>query len=123
MNQAQAQSLRSKLISKSYVVEGWITDHYESWPKPIRDWWDQVDEPVVARQLCSIFGHVPERDHCGMPEHDCCAWCQKLMPFQAGDVPGRLLKRLHWLLKDPELSAQITEKLGEDGLTWKGPGG
>lgn len=36
--------------------------------------------------MCRLFGHDPERDHCGMPEHDCCLWCQKLMPFQA---PGR----------------------------------
>lgn len=114
--------LRSRLIGKSYQVENWVTDRYEGWPKPVRDWWDDRDEGILVRRLCSVFGHEPEWDQCGIPEHDCCAWCQKLLPYQGRDVPDRLLKRLHWYLNDPELSAKITEKLGENGLNLRSRG-
>lgn len=30
--------------------------------------------------LCKIYGHEPERDQCGIPEHDFCGWCNRPMP-------------------------------------------
>lgn len=30
--------------------------------------------------LCKIYGHEPERDQCGIPEHDFCGWCNRSMP-------------------------------------------
>lgn len=32
---------------------------------------------------CKLAGHQPERDQCGIPEHDACTWCRKHMPNQA----------------------------------------
>ena len=108
--------LHSKLMLKAYRVENWITDRYERWPKPVREWWDKTDDGTFARLLCGVLGHEAEKDHCGIPEHDCCSWCHERMPFQAGDVPERLLRRLHWYLDSPTLSKMVNEKLGENGL-------
>jgi hypothetical protein len=39
----------------------------------------------AARELCDVTGHAPERDQCGIPEHDFCMWCQTRLPGAAGD--------------------------------------
>lgn len=33
--------------------------------------------------MCEQLGHVPTVDHCGLPEHDHCLWCQYPMPNRA----------------------------------------
>ena len=35
------------------------------------------------RKVCLIIGHNPTMDHCGIPAHDYCSSCGKLMPNQA----------------------------------------
>lgn len=56
-------------------------------PEPTRDkisyWLDEHVVDHVARVLCRLTGHIPTVDHCGMPEHDYCEGCQKLMPGMA----------------------------------------
>jgi hypothetical protein len=37
-------------------------------------------EKNIAKVLCRIYGHRPERDQCGRPEHDFCLICNKLIP-------------------------------------------
>ena len=32
--------------------------------------------------LCLIVGHSPIADQCGIPDHDYCAYCMKVMPGQ-----------------------------------------
>jgi hypothetical protein len=117
--------LRLALIRRVYRLDDWVMDRYEKWPRRLREAYDErFDEQRVAQALCAVLGHEPETDQCLLPEHDHCAWCARLMPFQAANVPGRLLRRLHYRLDDPELSAKITEKLGEDGLylRWRAHG-
>lgn len=47
------------------------------------DWWEALTTSF-ATLPCTWFGlHVPARDHCDMPEHDSCAWCQHPMPGMA----------------------------------------
>lgn len=108
--------LHRTLMHRLYQVDNWALGRYEKWPQPFRGAYDRFDERWVAQVLCGVLGHEPEADQCGMPEHDMCSWCLCLLPFQADNVPRRLLRRLHYRLDDPELSARITEKLGEDGL-------
>ena len=57
----------------------WRDDHPEL-VQPLVNW---LTEPV-SRALCAKYGHLPERDHCGLPEHDFCLWCNKRMPGAAG---------------------------------------
>lgn len=38
---------------------------------------------ALARTCCFLVGHEPERDMCGKPEHDYCAWCLKPQPGRA----------------------------------------
>lgn len=51
------------------------------------DWVSDALDSVVVRPskwvLCQIYGHEPERDQCGMPEHDFCLWCNRSMPYMA----------------------------------------
>ena len=38
----------------------------------------------ATRICCAIWGHQPERDQCGIPDHDFCLWCLRRMPGAAG---------------------------------------
>lgn len=44
-----------------------------------KDWVERLHYPL-QRAICTIHGHVPERDQCMRPEHDFCLWCHKSMP-------------------------------------------
>lgn len=74
-----------------FIVEYAISECYEEipyqrgWP----DWtyapqWGVLDR--IGRVSCSVFGHDPTSDHCGMPAHDYCQVCQTLTP---GAAPRR----------------------------------
>lgn len=54
-------------------------------PQPL--WWYLVVD-VATWIACKAAGHEPERDPCGDPDHDHCAWCKKSMPNQAGPMPS-----------------------------------
>jgi hypothetical protein len=45
---------------------------------------DAVEEACkqLDKALCEIIGHEPTRDHCGIPEHDFCLWCNTPLPGQ-----------------------------------------
>ena len=45
-------------------------------------------EPA-AKLICRIWGHVPTRDHCGLPAHDYCLGCNE-------PTPGQAQHRAHW---------------------------
>ena len=54
------------------------------------NWWLWNDTPdwfadhfgyQIESVLCFFYGHNPIPDQCGMPEHDLCVFCNKLMPF------------------------------------------
>lgn len=36
-----------------------------------------------GRAVCAVVGHQPTQDHCGIPDHDHCLWCQARTPGQA----------------------------------------
>lgn len=42
----------------------------------------------VHKIIC-LTGHEPQRDQCGRPEHDHCAWCGKMMPLACGPREDR----------------------------------
>lgn len=50
----------------------WSWDHGPTW---LHD--------AVAWTCCKIWGHQVYQDHCGLPEHDSCSWCNKVMPGMA----------------------------------------
>ncbi|HEY6018638.1 MAG TPA: hypothetical protein VIY48_01745 [Candidatus Paceibacterota bacterium] len=54
----------------------WLMFKFEDnkWWAP---WWL---EGLLQKTLCFLTGHTPERDQCGIPDHDYCLWCQKSMP-------------------------------------------
>lgn len=54
----------------------WLWDGWPLW-KP--EWLISA----VAWCLCRALGHEPIADQCGLPAHDFCVWCMKLMPFAA----------------------------------------
>lgn len=37
----------------------------------------------VRATFCAAFGHRPEQDQCGKPEHDFCLTCGKGLPGEA----------------------------------------
>jgi len=41
-----------------------------------------VTDPL-AKEVCKHWGHVPTRDHCGLPKHDYCLGCGTPTPGQA----------------------------------------
>ena len=46
-------------------------------------WFKDVDSEIVTylmKAFCDLIEHEPERDQCGIPEHDYCYWCRKSMP-------------------------------------------
>lgn len=49
---------------------------------PIRVYRSPI-EMWFRRALCAMFGHEPDMDHCGRPEHDFCWSCNKPMPGMA----------------------------------------
>lgn len=34
----------------------------------------------TMKLFCIMVGHEPIHDHCGMPKHDYCIYCHKMMP-------------------------------------------
>ena len=56
-------------------IRRWFMFHLDVYPNPIY----LLSDPI-QKAMCVLTGHVPERDHCGRPEHDFCCWCQKAMP-------------------------------------------
>jgi hypothetical protein len=46
-------------------------------------WWANPAQIAVKWVLCKVTGHMPVRDHCGKPEHDVCARCQRSTPHLA----------------------------------------
>ncbi len=48
-----------------------------------------------AQDVCAVVGHEPIQDHCGMPEHDLCAWCRAGTPGQAPRVTASKLGGEH----------------------------
>lgn len=81
-------SIRS-LRTRIKVWEGdWIADTTP--PSKDKPWrWavlqfvsDRMQDPLVSL-CCWFIGHQPEMDHCGIPEHDYCIYCQESTPGQA----------------------------------------
>lgn len=48
-------------------------------------WEDRTAVPFAFAQrvVCRLLGHAPAADHCGIPDHDCCAFCGVSTPGQA----------------------------------------
>jgi len=62
----------------------WFEHRYDQFEKSTRT----VDSlgwiyDRIQSTICFFFGHSPEADQCGRPEHDFCLWCMKLTPNQA----------------------------------------
>jgi hypothetical protein len=38
---------------------------------------------TTQRIMCTLLGHIPVRDNCGIPEHDCCGYCMASTPGKA----------------------------------------
>lgn len=58
-------------------IRYWLTE-------PLEDAIDRwVTRPIMDHVLPRICAHEPVMDHCGIPEHDLCRACQKVMPHQA----------------------------------------
>jgi hypothetical protein len=49
------------------------------------DYLDAFSKKLKAA-FCAQLGHKPTIDHCGLPEHDYCAYCLELTPGQAKRV-------------------------------------
>jgi hypothetical protein len=50
----------------------WAWTFHDRLPGSLDRWWQWIG--------CKLLGHVPIPDHCNIPEHDYCAWCQLPMP-------------------------------------------
>lgn len=62
----------------------WLWRHQEGWPDRLLD--NGVFNWATDRFAdlgCWFAGHDPVPDQCGIPEHDFCAWCMRLLPGQA----------------------------------------
>lgn len=78
----------ARLSHRIYTANDWI---YERITKdlPDTDWrsrvWERLPESAkgVHRLVCRVVGHSPTPDHCGMPAHDYCEWCEVRTPHQA----------------------------------------
>lgn len=44
--------------------------------------------PALSWVTCRIWGHDPQSDQCGNPEHDFCSWCLKWLPNSAPRRPA-----------------------------------
>lgn len=55
-----------------------------------------------AKELtCDLLGgHEGTSDHCGMPHHDFCLFCQKRLPFQGESVEQRIMRLVGKLLEE-----------------------
>jgi hypothetical protein len=84
-----------------YLIKGgwtdwrWFDRYYDRHPKPavwimdhVGDWIELHVADKVAAWLCRRYGHLPEVDHCGLPEHDFCTGCNALTPGMAYRDPG-----------------------------------
>jgi len=79
---------------KWYDSQSWRQKRRYRWFHRVNRWDDRVTDNQwperlyapdwVQKALCLVFGHHPERDQCGIPAHDFCAYCGKPMPNQAG---------------------------------------
>lgn len=58
----------------------WIS--METWDKLDIFWEDKIRDPLF-KLLCPVWGHAPEMDHCGLPEHDFCSGCGKATSGEA----------------------------------------
>lgn len=75
------------------VTEHGIRQVLRDWDMVTTEAEDEALEPVAdeiqshidaaLRAMCRVLGHTPVQDHCGKPEHDCCAWCDTLTPGEA----------------------------------------
>ena len=59
--------------------EGWL----DTVPDDVAELAEVVLEEPLTKLVCDFMGHYPVKDHCGMPKHDQCAVCMKLMPGEA----------------------------------------
>lgn len=74
---------RVRYIADYLISETWDEAAYKrGWP----DWayapqWGVLDR--LGRLSCSVWGHDPTTDHCGMPAHDYCEVCNQRTPGAA----------------------------------------
>lgn len=76
-------SLQLRIMRWFWLVPDRVLDRF-SWAHSRRSdkLWEAFSfvEDQVAALLCRVYGHKPERDQCGIPEHDFCFYCKKRMP-------------------------------------------
>ena len=122
MDQAQGRSQvpdqenQGDAMSKTYLhrmsrradINNWTWRTWLAWV-PERKWWPiWIDDQWWHKLWCWAIDHDPIQDHCGMPDHDLCAWCGKSMPSQAKRYPPHVLKLVDeaWI----DLSQQAEQK-------------
>ena len=75
---------RKTIGTRLHRVYFWLWDGmYDHLPDDAPDWaYTPLDlfESAAKWVLCKVYGHEPQRDHCGKPEHDVCGWCNRSMP-------------------------------------------
>lgn len=73
--------------------EDWLFSHV---PERVIDSW--LGEFMFLDWLhpvfCSLIGHEPITDQCGMRAHDFCAYCNKPMPGLGWRYPSKQLERV-----------------------------
>lgn len=71
------------LAGSQYDLAVWLQDRRRT--ARLGVWLENAQRVLVEvplrRGLCLLLGHLPDRDQCGLPEHDYCVWCMKLMPY------------------------------------------
>lgn len=68
----------------------WWGDKFTDWACDLPDtrwsWLNELPfavEEKAQAMFCALLGHHAIPDHCGIPDHDGCAWCRIAMPGAA----------------------------------------
>ncbi|HEX2550449.1 MAG TPA: hypothetical protein VHK64_02555 [Nocardioidaceae bacterium] len=69
-----------RLYDKHPKIGTWLCDH-------VADTIELHAADRVAALVCRRYGHLPEPDQCGMPQHDYCIGCNELTPGMAERPP------------------------------------
>lgn len=75
--------LRAEIMRWFWIETDQMMDRYpDSMTAAYEPLWDAIDtaQANIVAELCKLFGHEPERDHCLMPEHDFCHYCRARIP-------------------------------------------
>jgi hypothetical protein len=103
-NRPWNKKLRSKLLRK---LDGWddvamdlsdkIAEALKLDPPQSSKLYDILTFPtdhVTQFWICQLLNsHEGTMDHCGMPEHDFCIYCQTSMPYQGENIERRVRRK------------------------------